>query len=400
MKPPRFARDRSLSRRLDRGFSLVELMVSVVIGLLAVLFATRIMTDNQRTKDAALGGSDSMQNGMLAMFSISTDAEQAGFGLNDPLLIGCNTVFSDSGGFQLAAARRGGVDVRPLAPAVIESGVGGASDRLTLYAGSADGGTATLRLTGNYVGGTTLNVDRRPYGFRLADVIVVAPEQKGGNCALAQLATDPETHPAPPVGQYVRIGGSGLRFNSGELGVQYQGNTARIFNLGPGARLAFRTWSVEQGYLRLRSTDMAGAGANAQPVADNIVAFKAQYGFDTRAKAAFAPDTGAQVGAWSSTMLDADADGVTGGAADYGRVVALRLALVARSRHPERPAADGSCSATIAAPTVFATAQPQGVAPQPVSIALGAQSERAGWRCYRYRVFETIVPLRNAAWRP
>jgi type IV pilus assembly protein PilW len=22
------------------------------------------------------------------------------------------------------------------------------------------------------------------------------------------------------------------------------------------------------------------------------------------------------------------------------------------------------------------------------------------WKCYRYRVFETIVPIRNAQWRP
>lgn len=382
------------------GFSLVELMVSVVIGLLAVLLATRIMTDNQRNKDAALGGSDSMQNGMLAMFSISGDIEQAGYGLNDPLLVGCNTRFTDSGGYQLASARRGEANVRPLAPAIIEPGGDEASDRITLYAGSAAGGTATLRLTGNYVGGTTLNVDRRPYGFRLGDVIVVAPEQAGGDCALAQLATDPETHPVPPAAQYVRIGGSGLRFNSGALGVQYQGNTARIFNLGQGARLAFHTWSVEGNYLRLRSTDMDGAGANPQAVADNIVLLKAQYGFDTRAGQAFQPTQGTQVGEWSSTMIDADGDGVKGSAGDYGRVVALRLALVARARHPERPAADGKCSATIEIKPLFASEQPQGVEPQEVEVDLGTAADPDGWKCYRYRVFETIVPLRNALWRP
>jgi len=394
MKNPTF------HRRRHAGFSLVELMVSVVIGLLAVLFATRIMTDNQRNKDAALGGSDSMQNGMLAMFSISGDIEGAGYGLNDSLLVGCNTRLTDTGGYQLATVKRGAQDVRPLAPAVIEPGGANASDRITLYAGSAAGGTATLRLTGNYVGGTTLNVDRRPYGFRLGDVIVVAPEQRGGDCALAQLATDPETHPGGAAAQYVRIGGSGLRFNSGALGVLYQGNTARIFNLGQGARLAFHTWSSDGGYLRLRSTDMDGAGANAQPVADNIVLLKAQYGFDTRAGQNFQPGQGTEVAAWSSTMIDADGDGVTGSAGDYGRVVALRVALVARSRHPERPAADGSCSATTAIAPLFAKEQPEGVEPQAVEVKLGTQADPDGWKCYRYRVFESIVPLRNAGWRP
>jgi Tfp pilus assembly protein PilW len=66
-----------------RGFSLVELMVSVVIGMLALMFATRLITGAEQNKQSALGGSDSMQNRMLALFSISGDAAQAGFGLND-----------------------------------------------------------------------------------------------------------------------------------------------------------------------------------------------------------------------------------------------------------------------------------------------------------------------------
>jgi type IV pilus assembly protein PilW len=33
-----------------------------------------------------------------------------------------------------------------------------------------------------------------------------------------------------------------------------------------------------------------------------------------------------------------------------------------------------------------------------VDVAVAGDS--ADWRCYRYRVFETIVPLRNADWNP
>ena len=73
-----------------RGFSLVELMVSVVVGLLALMFATRLVINGEQNKQSSLGGSDSMQNGMLALFSISGDAAQAGWGLNDPLIAGCN----------------------------------------------------------------------------------------------------------------------------------------------------------------------------------------------------------------------------------------------------------------------------------------------------------------------
>ncbi|QOY92885.1 PilW family protein [Massilia sp. UMI-21] len=389
-----------LARRASGGFSLVELMVSVVIGLLAVLFATRLMTDAERNKEAALGGSDSMQNGMLAMFSISGDAEHAGFGLNDPLIVGCDTVMTDSEGYQLAPAARGGANVRPLAAVVIEPG-GAASDRVSLYAGSSLSGTGTLRITSNYIGGTRIDVDRVPYGFARGDVILVAPEQQGGRCSLAQISSDPGSLAPPPSQQYVMIAGAGKRFNSGGLGAQYTGGASRVFNLGPDAGLAFRTWSVEDGFLRLRSTDLAGAGAASQPVAENIVSLKAQYGFDTRAGAQFAPEQGLQLSEWSSSMIDADGDGVAGSAGDYQRIAALRIAVVARARNPERPdPGTGECSASTELPTVFASQDARDGAAVPVEVEVAVAGDPVDWRCYRYRVFETIVPLRNAGWRP
>jgi type IV pilus assembly protein PilW len=142
----------------------------------------------------------------------------------------------------------------------------------------------------------------------------------------------------------------------------------------------------------------AAAGA---VVADNIVSIKAQYGFDTRAGAAFQPTSGLQVSQWSASMIDADGDGVAGSAGDYQRVAALRLAVVARSKAPERAdASTGTCTATANQPTVFSSAQPAGVAAVPVTINVAVTGDPVDWHCYRYRVFETIVPLRNMSWRP
>ena len=390
---------RGLAGQGARGFSLVELLVSVVIGLLALVFATRLITGAEQNKASALGGSDSMQNGMLAMFSISGDAQQAGFGLNDAVVVGCHTHFSDTAGYQLAPAARGTATVRPLAPVVIENG-GAGPDRITLYSGSSMSGTGTLRVTGNYIGGTRLDVDRIPYGFNLGDVVVVAPDNIGnGDCALAQISADPSRLDAPPAQQYVMVaGGSGFRFNSGALGANFGAGMARIFNLGPARSLAFHTWSVDNGFLQLRSTDLAGSGAQAATVADNIVSIKAQYGFDTRSGGAFVPEDGLQVRRWSSTMIDADGTGGVGSAADYQHIAALRIAVVARSAARERAGANGVCSATSARPVVFASAVPQGVDAAPVTV--GVDVGNPDWRCYRYRVFETIVPLRNAGWRP
>jgi type IV pilus assembly protein PilW len=390
---------RHLPSRRASGFSLVELMVSVVIGMLALMFATRLIISAEQNKQAALGGSDAMQNGMLGMFSISNDAAQAGYGLNDPIIVGCDTIMSDANGYTLAPATRGTLAINPLAAAVIESN-GANPDRISLYAGSSMAGTGTLRITTTYAGGSVLAVDRVPYGFAQNDVILVAPETLGGQCALAEISSNPAALAAPPSPQNLSMVVAGTRFNRPNLGATYSAGIARLFNLGPARSLSFHTWSVASGFLQLRATDLAGTSAAPSTVIDNVVSIKAQYGFDKRLGVLFDPQAGMQVSEWSSTMINADGIDGVGDAADYQRITALRIAVVARSKAPERPAAGADCSATTVLPVVFASAEPAGVTAVPISVNVAVANDPVDWKCYRYRVFETIVPLRNSAWRP
>jgi type IV pilus assembly protein PilW len=387
--------------RRSGGFSLVELMISIVVGLLALMFATRLFATSEQNKQASLGGSASMQNGMQALFSINKDAAQAGWGLNDPLVVGCDTVFSDTAGYELTATTRGvpPVAVTPMSAVLIESN-GANPDRLTLYAGNSISGTGEVGLGADYLDGHLLQVDRIAFGFRQHDVILVVPESKVEpvpKCALAQISSPPTVEDDV---QIIKISaGPEYRFNRlAGLGQTYKGGVTRLFNLGPKDGLVFHQWSVVGGYLRLRATDLAGASAQSQPVVDNIVSLKAQYGFDTRAE--FDPEGGMQVSGWSATMTDADGDGVIGSAGDYQRIAALRVAVVARSRQPEKPLADGTCAATTVRPAVFGSEAPAGIAGVAISVNVAVAGDPIDWTCYRYRVFESIVPLRNLAWRP
>lgn len=384
--------------RPARGFSLIELLIALAIGLLALMFAMRIVVDSERNKSTSAGGSDAMQNGVLALFAINRDISQAGFALNDPMLVGCNLVLTDSGGYQIPQVARGGVMIRPLAPALIESN-GSAPDRVHLFSGSSISGTASLRLTSDYTVGDSLSIDRVPYGFARGDVIVVAPETIGSDCSLAQIANDPTALPPPPATQTISIAaGAGMRFNSGNLGATFKASQGRVFNLGPAPTLSFHSWSVQDNLLRLSATDLNNGDAAPTTVIDNVVSLKAQYGFDTRVGEDFKPEEGTLIARWSPTMIDADGDGIGGSPGDYQRVVALRIGLVVRSAAMEKPAANGSCSATPSAPQLFASAEPAGVAAVPVTVDLA--STDTNWQCYRYRVFDTIVPLRNVGWRP
>jgi type IV pilus assembly protein PilW len=404
--------------RRARGFSLVELMVSVVIGMLALLFATRLVISGEANKDAAVGGSDAMQNGMLALFSLSGDASAAGWGLNDGSVAGCNTTFADSNGYQLLTAKRDGVDVTPLAGVVIQSN-GANPDVISFNSGSSQAGVGSVKMIANYTGGPVITVEsNNPYGFNNGDVLVVAASTLGPPCTLIQMSGF-----NPAAGQWNQMlvnAGNAYRFNpTSGMAQSYLQNATFVYNLGQPNLLHFHTWSVRNGILLLRATELQGASAAPVSVVDNVVSIKAQYGFDTRVGAAYSASpagnskikaavqngapvgtTGMQVGQWSSTIINADSDAETGGPGDYQRIAAVRIAVVARSKTAEKPGTDGKCTATTALPQVFTAAAPSNVPAVPIEVNVAVAGDPQDWRCYRYRVFETIVPLLNAQFIP
>ncbi|WP_373987428.1 PilW family protein [Duganella sp. BuS-21] len=400
------------TQRRYGGFSLVELMVSVVIGMLALLFATRLVISGEANKDAAVGGSDSMQNGMLAMFSLSNDAGTAGWGLNDRTVNGCNTVFSDQRGYALMTAKQGGVDVTPLAPVVIESN-GTAPDVISFNSGNSNAGVGSMLMTADYGGESfVVGAQGAPYGYNPGDVLVVAPQSPDRPCTIMQISG---FNPANGRSAEMLLGGGGqYRYNAAASMTQaYAKNVTFMYNLGQPDRLHFHTWSVQNAILLLRATDLAGAEESGVSVASNIVSIKAQYGFDNRALPNYDPNPagngtqmlptangGMQITRWSAQMMDADNDGINGGPGDYQRIAAVRIAVVARSKTVEKPDRNGDCSATTVLPTVFPTAVPSGVAAVPMPVAVAVAGDPVSWKCYRYRVFETIVPILNSQYRP
>lgn len=385
-------------RQTQRGFSMAELLVSVLIGMLALVFVMRTTISFETNRRSTIGGSDSMQNGVIALFSMENDAAQSGWGLNDALLMGCPALFYDSQNYANANVA-GGVALT-LAPVAVVFG-GANPDQISFYSGTSESGTGSVGISAVAAAGSTvLNIDQVPWGFRAGDVLAIAPTTVGGNCAIAQVSAVVQ---APTQIQIANDGTLTTRFNqaggllTGPFGIAQ----AKVFNLGQGNSLAFHTWDVNNGVLRLRSTDLNVSSNAPVSAVSGIVSIKALYGFDTRTGAAFTPDSGMNIGQWSAGMIDADADGVVGGPGDFQHLSAIRLAVVARSREAEKPDATGTCPSTTAVlPTVFASQQPAGIATVPIQVNVAVTGDTVDWTCYRYRTFETIVPLRNSGWKP
>ena len=74
------------------GFSLVELMVGLVIGLLATLVIIQVFSTFEGQKRSTSGSSDAQTNGSIALMSIQRNVQMAGYGLPLPMADKINSV--------------------------------------------------------------------------------------------------------------------------------------------------------------------------------------------------------------------------------------------------------------------------------------------------------------------
>jgi type IV pilus assembly protein PilW len=129
------------------------------------------------------------------------------------------------------------------------------------------------------------------------------------------------------------------------------------------------TYAVDGGNLQLNGNDSVAG----------IVNIQAQYGIANSANSnritAWVEPTGAT---WAAPSV-----------ANRNRIKAIRVAIVARNSKLELGNVTAECDPVVEVGGAIETASP---APE---IDL---SDDADWRRYRYRVFETIIPLRNMIW--
>jgi Tfp pilus assembly protein PilW len=118
-------------------------------------------------------------------------------------------------------------------------------------------------------------------------------------------------------------------------------------------------------------------------ISDGIVLLKAEYGTDANGNGAV------DMNEWNQAAP-----------ANVFSVLAVRLALVARSAQPEKPSVvGGTCDTTV----LNSGAYPKWIGSANVPLNVSAKLGLAAgddWKCYRYKTFENTVSLRNVMWRP
>jgi type IV pilus assembly protein PilW len=219
------------------------------------------------------------------------------------------------------------------------------------------------------VAGTNAYGVRAPSSFVADDRVITAPQTRGASCTLTL------DHVASVAGTSVTVT-TGVARVIGDI----------LFNLGQVPKVA--AYAIRRGNLTACdyiANDCGNAANNGSaavwvPIANNIVSLRAQYGRDTTATMDGIVDVYDQTTPPAATLA-------TG--CNWARISAVRLALVARSAQFEKTAV------TTAAPVWDGSSadNPAGSAASPVDL-----SGNASWQNYRYKVFQTVVPIRNISW--
>jgi len=353
----------------------VEILVGLVIGMLASLVIMQVFSVFEGQKRATTGSADAQINGSIALYNLKRDTEIAGFGLpvfssqNSPLK--CTTLPSFDHDANAATP------VIDMFPIVITDGGGGVSDTIAIRYGrtSAGGIPSTVNVAGTTATFTTNN----NMGCQADDWAIIS---SGTSCAMAKVAatllspaarTDWVTMPLTATPAVV----------SGSIACigKYQKDSPYDDHSSP---LEYLYW-VDNGNLVLGG-DPATTGSGT-PVVAGIVSLQAQYGVSAVANSNQITQWVNATGAWAAPIALP---------ANRNRIKAIRIAVVARNGNTlEKTNVTNVCSSTTGAnPTGLCAWDGSGGSAAP-SIDLSADTN---WQKYRYRVFDTIIPLRSMIW--
>lgn len=334
----------------QRGFSMVELLVGMVIGLMATLVIMQAYENFEGQKRTTTGGADAQTNASIALYSIQREMSLAGYGLpvfstQNPALK-CDplpTVDHDSDGSTPNAG------MYPIL--LTDGGIGaGASDTVTLRYGNTPFGGVPVLTT---VIGTSAAVVNN-MGCRVNDIALLV---NGSACDMQRVAGLPDpTHIT----------------------------LANASTVSSGMIACMGAWNE---IVYAVTNDMLSRNGAAN-VAD-IVNIQAQYGIS-------ATPTSNTIVQWVDPVGGTwGASATTPSLANRNLIKAVRIAVVARNGLLEKETVSSACSSTTtASPTGVCAWEGTAASPAP-TIDL---SNTVDWDHYRYRVYDVIVPLRNIVW--
>jgi type IV pilus assembly protein PilW len=375
------------------GFTLIEILVGLVIGLIATLVIVQTFTAFEGRKRVTTGAADAQTSGSIALYNIEREVQSAGYGI--PILDGdlkdalgangnnsvlhCNdTTKPADPALKVDHDNDVATAAIDLFPIQIINGNGyNDSDTIVIRTGTTDNGGVSTNISApvNHGANTV------PVGSNLGctpNSIVLFID--GGQCKTSRVATSGNV-----ADDFTNLAANPLAIVLTDTNNINQSATARISCIGQFYNETQFGISNKNELMRAdrNNPPPANGTAGGVPVLSDIVNLQAQYGLATS-------NGSNQVTKWVDTVTFANRNSIR----------AIRVAIVARNSKREDnvvPTSTGCSSLVDANPTGLCSwdatsANPTTASPAP-NINLIAND--ANWNHYRYRVYETIIPIRN-----
>lgn len=331
------------------GFTLVELLITLIITMTALLVIGETQIQTEQVRRSSQGSQSAQFSGLMVSQLIDQGIKKSGYGLNDLTYIGEPIGFFNP--------QTSTIDSEVVTPVLITQD--GQNSVLRVMWSTSNANVVPVKLLN--VKTATDNVPQvgNTYGMNVGDLLLYTESGKGAVIHQVSVIT--------PANEEVEHSISSTQPWNSDLTTVYPSGgfttDAKIFNLGIWERQEFRI--VNNALLIKRITK---DGITESAVADNVVRFQALYGLDNGAGSTEADDG----------VPDIFVSATPTSTADWKRVVAIRFVVVTRNAEIEKNVV------TINSPSWSGG-----------TFDLSADTN---WNKYRYRTYESTVPIRNAVW--
>lgn len=357
--------DRLHRRRAQRGLSLVELMVAIVVSLLVSLAASRSAVMFTAMQRQSVGSGGAAVGSATTLAAMKEDVSQAGLGFFGNGAYLCpslnlsvnNTNLSQAPFSPLRVTRSNGQDQLDIVYATMVTGGANVSLRAASPLTSAELQSYLPAVAGN--------------------AVLIAPKDSAAGTVCTVRTVTGVTAATATTFQQLAFGAAGLHNQVAFAAPTFYPIASRVTQLGA---LQWHRYRVDNGTLVLEQP-LAAGGMTSAVLLRNVVALRVRIGIT-----AGTADTDTALTQWVAPTVPIG--GSTWGQltpANIARARAVRVTLVTRSPQPEKPV-NGACIATPAALALFDDAGDTFTPPNVGS---------TDWRCFRYRASDVVIPLHN-----
>lgn len=353
------------------GFTLVELMVGMTLALITTVIIAQVMWASEGSRRTTTQGSDAQVNGALALYTVQRDLQMAGYGVvSNPDVLGCEV----RGQYGANPAR-----TFTLAPVIITSGgAANASDSITVLRSGSTRAALPVVTTDIHDATSTQFEVQSTVGIADGDLMLAMPESPSSTnwCTLFQARADAGTPLSGTVLPHVAAGDSWNPATS-IMPASYPAGTM-LTNV---SRLVNRRYAVNADNLESQDLITANDVPTTSTVASQIVLMKAYYGKDTN----------------NDGVVDSYDQTTPTDNAGWRQVRTVRVAVVARSAQREKEEVTTADPVWDVGQTVAVTGTADCGESQCLTLQVST-ADGTEWRHYRYKVFDTVIPLRNMLW--